>query len=231
MPGPGVNFMKPNGFVAAASITSQTSTPSLSQTIAISFTRPMFTERNVFSSSFTSSAALGARHGHDRVDARRVERRRDLGARRRDAADDLRRVLRVPLRIARIDALGAEREEDVLADREARCFERRAASPRASFPDTSCSRARSSSPGCALRAIASRRRDDVAHVRIARLRRAASARRSRSRRICRAATRRSSPRSFPLFTSFATSALGTSWMCDLPAMSSCARRARSRRSR
>ena len=56
MPGPGVNFMKPNGFVAAASITSQMLTPSLSQTIAISFTRPMFTERNVFSSSFTSSA-------------------------------------------------------------------------------------------------------------------------------------------------------------------------------
>ena len=49
--------MKPNGFVAAASITSQTSTPSLSQTIAISFTSPMFTLRNVFSSSFTSSAA------------------------------------------------------------------------------------------------------------------------------------------------------------------------------
>ncbi len=57
MPGPGVNFMKPNGLVAAASITSQTSTPSLSHTIAISFTSPMFTARNVFSSSFTSSAA------------------------------------------------------------------------------------------------------------------------------------------------------------------------------
>ncbi len=57
MPGPGVNFMKPNGFVAAASITSHTSTPSLSQTIAISLTRPMFTERKVFSSSFDSSAA------------------------------------------------------------------------------------------------------------------------------------------------------------------------------
>ena len=59
MPGPGVNFMKPNGFVAAASITSHTSTPSLSQTIAISLTIAMFTERNVFSSSFTSSAAPG----------------------------------------------------------------------------------------------------------------------------------------------------------------------------
>jgi hypothetical protein len=56
-PGPGVNFMKPKGFVAAASMTSHTSTPSFSQTIAISFTRPMFTLRKVFSSSFTSSAA------------------------------------------------------------------------------------------------------------------------------------------------------------------------------
>ena len=56
-PGPGVNFMKPNGFVAAASITSHTSTPSLSHTIAISLTSPMFTLRKVFSRIFTSSAA------------------------------------------------------------------------------------------------------------------------------------------------------------------------------
>src|SRR2546421_6383961 len=56
-PGPGVNFMKPNGFVAAASITSHTLTPSLSHTIAISFTSPMFTLRNVFSRILTSSAA------------------------------------------------------------------------------------------------------------------------------------------------------------------------------
>src|SRR5678816_3280779 len=57
MPGPGVNFMNPNGFVAAASMTSHTSTPSLSQTIAISLTIPMLTDRNVFSSSLTNSAA------------------------------------------------------------------------------------------------------------------------------------------------------------------------------
>ena len=63
MPGPGVNFMKPNGFVAAASITSQTFTPSRSQMIAISFTSPMFTERKVFSSSLTSSAASGEETG------------------------------------------------------------------------------------------------------------------------------------------------------------------------
>src|SRR5258705_461849 len=55
-PGPGVNFMKPNGLVAAASMTSHTSTPSLSHTIAISLTSPMFTLRNVFSRILTSSA-------------------------------------------------------------------------------------------------------------------------------------------------------------------------------
>src|SRR5438046_10337190 len=49
--------MKPKGFVAAASITSHTSTPSLSHTIAISLTSPMFTLRNVVSRILTSSAA------------------------------------------------------------------------------------------------------------------------------------------------------------------------------
>ena len=77
MPGPGVNFMKPNGLVAAASMTSHTSTPSLSQMIAISLTRPMFTMRKVFSSSLTSSAASGDETGTMRVDAGAVERRRD----------------------------------------------------------------------------------------------------------------------------------------------------------
>ena len=76
-PGPGRNFMKPNGFVAAASITSHTSTPSLSQTIAISLTSPMFTLRKVFSSSLTSSAASGGADRHERVDAPgRTSRRR-----------------------------------------------------------------------------------------------------------------------------------------------------------
>src|SRR5690348_3987497 len=58
-PGPGENFMKPNGFVAAASITSQTLTPNLSQITAISFTRPMLIMRKVFSRSLVSSAASG----------------------------------------------------------------------------------------------------------------------------------------------------------------------------
>src|SRR6185312_16123329 len=58
-PGPGENFMNPNGFVAAASITSHTLTPNLSQITAISLTRPMLIMRNVFSSSLVSSAASG----------------------------------------------------------------------------------------------------------------------------------------------------------------------------
>src|SRR5437867_1422190 len=56
-PGPGMNFMNPNGLVAAASMTSHTLTPSLSHTIGIALTSPMFTLRNVFSRILTSSAA------------------------------------------------------------------------------------------------------------------------------------------------------------------------------
>ena len=56
-PGPGVNFMNPNGFVAAASMTSHTSTPSRSAMSAVSLTSPMFTARKVFSRILVSSAA------------------------------------------------------------------------------------------------------------------------------------------------------------------------------
>ena len=48
--------MNPNGLVAAASITSQVSRPSRPHMMATSLTRPMFTARKVFSSSFTISA-------------------------------------------------------------------------------------------------------------------------------------------------------------------------------
>src|SRR5215471_13444120 len=51
--------MKPNGLVAAACTTSQTSTPSRSHINAISLASPMLTARNVFSSSFTISATCG----------------------------------------------------------------------------------------------------------------------------------------------------------------------------
>jgi hypothetical protein len=51
--------MNPNGFVAAASTTSQTSTRMRSQSCASSLTSAMFTERKMFSRSFVSSAASG----------------------------------------------------------------------------------------------------------------------------------------------------------------------------
>ena len=58
-PGPGLKRMKPNGFVEAASTTSQMSIFIRSQRIASSFTSAMLTERKMFSSSFVSSAASG----------------------------------------------------------------------------------------------------------------------------------------------------------------------------
>ena len=58
-PGPGSKRMNPNGFVEAASTTSQMSISIRSQSCAISFTSAMFTERKMFSSSFESSAASG----------------------------------------------------------------------------------------------------------------------------------------------------------------------------
>jgi len=47
--------MKPYGFVAAASMTSQTSMPMRSHSLAISLASAMFTARKMFSSSFASS--------------------------------------------------------------------------------------------------------------------------------------------------------------------------------
>ena len=58
-PGPGLKRMKPNGFVAAALTTSQTSISIRSQSCASSLTSAMLTERKMFSSSFVSSAASG----------------------------------------------------------------------------------------------------------------------------------------------------------------------------
>ena len=112
--------MNPNGFVAAASTTSQTSTPIRSHSCASSLTSAMFTERKMFSSSFTSSAASGEETRDDRVERAPVEGDGALGAGGRDAADDLRRVLRRPVGPAGVDPLGAEREEEVLADLAAR---------------------------------------------------------------------------------------------------------------
>jgi hypothetical protein len=58
-PGPGVNFMKPNGFVAAASMTSQTSRPIRSQRSASWLTKAMLMFRKTFSRSLAISAASG----------------------------------------------------------------------------------------------------------------------------------------------------------------------------
>ena len=75
--------MKPNGLVFAASMTSHTSMSILWHISAISLTRPMFTARNVFSSSFTISATRVELTGTTCSTDRAVERRRDLGAGRR----------------------------------------------------------------------------------------------------------------------------------------------------
>ena len=72
--------MNPNGFVAAASITSHTSIPIRSQSCASSLTSAMLTERKMFSSSFVSSAASGRRHSWIVSIAPRVELGRALGA-------------------------------------------------------------------------------------------------------------------------------------------------------
>ena len=68
--------MNPNGLVFAASTTSQTSMFIRSHISASSLTRPMFTARNVFSSSFTISATRVELTGTIVSIARAVERRR-----------------------------------------------------------------------------------------------------------------------------------------------------------
>ncbi len=55
-PGPGLKRMNPKGFVAAASMTSQTSIPIREKTIFSSLTRAMLTARKVFSRILAASA-------------------------------------------------------------------------------------------------------------------------------------------------------------------------------
>ncbi|MNC44705.1 hypothetical protein D3C75_936230 [compost metagenome] len=59
MPGPGKNGIYPKGFEEAALMTSHTLIPILSHIRAISFTKAIFTLRNVFSSNLDISATLG----------------------------------------------------------------------------------------------------------------------------------------------------------------------------
>jgi len=58
-----LKLMKPNGFVSAASTTSQTSTSMRSHNWASSLTSAMLTARKMFSSSFVISAASGEESG------------------------------------------------------------------------------------------------------------------------------------------------------------------------
>ena len=209
MPGPGVNFMKPNGFVAAASMTSQTFTPSLSHTIAISFDEPDVHGAERVLEQLHQLRGLGAGHRDDGVDARRVERRRDLGARRRQSADHLRRVLRVPLRVARIDAFRAERQEHVAPQDQALLLEARLQH----LPRRSRIRGALQDDQHARMAVARHqlgRRVDEAHVRVARLRqRRGNGDRDRVA-LPAGGRRRRSPRSARSATCRATSSLGTS---------------------
>ena len=118
-PGPGLNDMKPNGFVAAASMTSQTSMSIRSQSCASSLTSAMLTERKMFSRSFVSSAASGDETGWTVSIAARVERGGGGGRALVDPADDLRHGLRRPVLATRVDALGREGEVEVRAGRQA----------------------------------------------------------------------------------------------------------------
>ena len=85
----------------------------------------MLTERKMFSSSFDSSATSGVETGTSVVADAAVDGGRALGAARREAADDLRRGADRVVGAARIDALGREREREVLARPQAGLLEQR----------------------------------------------------------------------------------------------------------
>ena len=207
--------MKPNGLVAAASTTSQTLMPSRSHISASSFTRPMFTARNVFSSSFTISATCGRADLDDRVDRRRVERLGERRARRRRAADDLRHVARREVRVARIDALGRERQEEIASGHQAALLENR--------PDDFVRSTRIGGrfeddelPGMQVLGNHLDGRDDVGEVRVLGL--PERRRHADVDRVERLDDRRVAawPRACPASRNWATSAVGTSGMYDSP---------------
>ena len=107
--------MNPNGFVAAASMTSQTSRPIRSHSRASWLTNAMFTLRKTFSRSLAISAASGddtsttrSLMWRSRARARSVA----AGGHPADEAGDLARRAR---RVARVDALGRIGEVEVRA--------------------------------------------------------------------------------------------------------------------
>ena len=119
-PGPGVKRMNPNGLVAAASMTSQTSRPIRSHSSASWLTNAMLTLRNVFSSSLAISAASGDDSSIDAVVdvARAVPRRASVAA---GVVPPTRRGTPAGARgVAGVHALGREGEVEVLAGPQAR---------------------------------------------------------------------------------------------------------------
>ena len=212
-PGPGLNGMKPNGFVAAASMTSQTSIPIRSQSCASSLTSAMLTERKMFSSSFVSSAASAVETSWTSSSALRRARRPPSVRRGVDAADDLRRRLRRPVgrgpgRRARARTRGRSPCRP-----SARCPLRgSAAARRASSRDTSSTRGRRGGPCCRCGAIVACGAQDVAEVRLA-LRGERRRQRDHDRvAVARRCRSRSSRRSAPASTSRRSSSDGTSSM-------------------
>ena len=203
--------MKPNGLVFAASITSQTSIFIRCDINAISLTRPMFTARNVFSSSLTISATCVELTGttvSTAAEYSAVATSEQAGV----VPPTTLGVLRVlNFSLAGIDALGRERQVEPVADLRGRAPRTSAAAPPPSSPGRSSTRARSACPdGCTWRSLPRplRRRTCRGPSSCA----AASARRCRPRPSRRASTCQSSRAGGPLSTHAATSSVLTSRM-------------------
>ena len=168
MPGPGSKRMKPKGLVAAASMTSQTSISSRSQSCASSLTRAMLTERKMFSSSFASSAGSGPESDDDLVADLAVELRGPLGALVGQAADDLRGGADRVVGAARVDPLGREGEVEVARRPSCPTPRGSAAGARGWCPGRSSTRATTSCPVCRTCGERARGVDQVGEVGLAR---------------------------------------------------------------
>ena len=117
--------MKPNGFVAAASTTSQTLMPSLSHIM-----RQLVDHADVHGAKRVLQQLHHLRHFgradfHHGIDGRRYKRRGQLRAVGSQASHHLRHVLGGPLFVARIDALGRKGEEEIAPGLQSRRSENR----------------------------------------------------------------------------------------------------------
>ena len=125
--------MNPKGFVAAASMTSQTSRPMRSQSSARLLTKAMLMFRKTFSRSFASSAASGEESSMTWS----LMRRRRLAARRVAAGDsaahEARHAACRTRRVTRIDTLRREGKIEVRPGAEAACLD--------GLPERACRRA------------------------------------------------------------------------------------------